>query len=74
MLNKLYYGVREISKASNPRRKDGEPSNYILRYDDNDDIMHFLVPQEKQTRCADSHQNTRSNKWDVWVYLKCDII
>ncbi|KAL4153014.1 hypothetical protein QTP88_000847 [Uroleucon formosanum] len=58
-------------RTPTPGRRGGKPSNYIPRYDG---AMHYLVPQEKQTRCAECHQKTtpRCIKCDVGVHLKCD--
>ncbi|XP_050548089.1 piggyBac transposable element-derived protein 3-like [Daktulosphaira vitifoliae] len=66
------YYLQKFNKVPNPGRKGGKPSSYIPRYDG---VMHYLVPQEKQTRCAECHQKTtsRCNKCDVGLHLKCNI-
>lgn len=47
------YYLQKFNKAPNPGRKSGKPSNYIPQYDC---VMHYLVLQEKQTKCAECHQ------------------
>lgn len=66
------YYLQKFNTAPTPGRRGGKPSNYIPRYDG---AMHYLVPQEKQTRCAECHQKTTSRciKCDVGVHLKCNI-
>lgn len=66
------YYIQKLNKAPNPGRKGGKPSTYIPLYDD---VMHYLIPQEKQTRCTGCHQktNSRCNKCDVGFHLECNI-
>lgn len=66
------YYLQKFNTVPNPGRKGGKPSIYMPRYDG---VMHYLVPQEKQTRCAECHQKTtsRCTKCDVGVHLKCNI-
>jgi len=46
--------------------------SYLSRYDGS---KHYLVPQGKQTRCAECHEKTtsRCSKCDVGVHLKCNL-
>lgn len=66
------YYLQKFNTAPIPGRKGGKPSSHIARYDS---VMHYLVPQEKQTRCAECHQKTtlRCTKCDVGMHLKWNI-
>lgn len=50
-----HYYLQKFNTAPNPGRKGGKLSSYKPRYYG---VMHYLVPQEKQTRCAKCHQKT----------------
>lgn len=64
--------LQKFKTAATPGRKGEKPSSFMPRYDG---VMHYLMPQEKQTRCAECHQKTtsRCKKCDVGLHLKCNV-
>lgn len=66
------YYLQKYNTPPTPGRKGGKPFSYLPRYDGS---KHYLVPQGKQTRCAECHEKTtsRCSKCDVGVHLKCNL-